>query len=86
MVYGIESDILEESEVLSEEFEGDSAADWRIRDSGIGIFLMEPQTRDPLCWMEMHVPGGKGSCMVSLSLQSCLQVGRHRNREIWEMF
>ena len=64
MVYGVESDILEKSEVLSEDFEGDDAADWRIGDTGIWIFLTEPQTREPLCWMETHVTGGgKGSCM-----------------------
>ena len=30
VVYGVESDVLEESEVSSEAFEGDDAADWRI--------------------------------------------------------
>ena len=32
MSYGIESDVSDKSEVLSEEFDSDDAADWSIRD------------------------------------------------------
>ena len=35
---------------------------------------MVSQTRDPLCWMETYVPGGKGSCIGSVLLRRFLQV------------
>ena len=43
MAYGVESDVSEESEVLSESFEGGDAAYWRIWDTGSGIFLWSPK-------------------------------------------
>ena len=48
MVYGIESDVLEEIEVSSEEFEGNDATYWIIGDTRSGILLMVSLTRESL--------------------------------------
>ena len=43
-------------------------------DTRSGSLFIPPQTRDTLFWMETHVPGGKGSCMGSVLLQSSPEV------------
>ena len=74
MAYIVESDVLEESELSSEAFEGGDDAYWKIKYTGSGILLMVLQTRYPLWWMEKRVPGRKGSCIGSVLLWISLQV------------
>ena len=38
-------------------------AQFRIVETGIGMFLMVPQASASSCWMDTWVPGGKGSLM-----------------------
>ena len=63
ITYGGDYCVSDDMESCSEGSLDGYAANFRIGDTRMGIFLMVPQSGALLCWMDMQVPGGKGSWM-----------------------
>ena len=61
MTYEGDSGSSDDWELLSDWFDKGEAADFMIVETGSGILLMVPLTRKYSCWIDMRVPGGKGS-------------------------
>ena len=74
ITYGGESFVSDEMESLSDCSVDGDAAHFSIGDTGMGIFLMVPQAGASSCCMDMQVPVGKGSGMVSVLFLSIPQV------------
>ena len=59
--YGGDSCVYDDMEYLSECSVDGDAANVRIGDTGMGIFLMVTRAGALPCLMDIRVPGGKGS-------------------------
>ena len=63
ITYGGDSGSSVDMEMLSDSFGNGEAARFRIGDTGSGILLMVPRSSASFCWINVRLPGGKGSWM-----------------------